>query len=702
MSLWNPFAFDIHGEPAQLGMAPPALRVVGGQASAVQLAAAQFAFAQFCAAARTARVANPRRVGRLPDGSRYEIVVAGPATTMTLWPESGGSGFIAWTAFVDREYLPMWERPIVDFPSISEVLGPEPQEPPPPQPPQTAGVGGSIYEEYVSQVSEPHGTFEVYRRRRKRVTVRATHAGGTLYTGETSGEIVKTANPIGCASESPGGGTVHYPSIPYWAYSTWPSGGGPPVPDTYQETWTPTTFTWQGEFFLNVDVSEIMEVSTSFHGYETSSGFRAYAGPCVDEDDWSIPEFPWASTGLLEAAFSAAEQFNTAEAARYEAEFAAWEIAYGAWRAEHSAWLARKEALENGTGREPYEPVIAMRKQARDQQVAAVAAHLLTGIGDLHLTARLLSFPYNVAYRSEPPAGSGGTATGQTQSIYAGGVVVEERRTTQLLGAQAHTALNGYRLRRDLMPPECLFGWRMDGTIVHAKQFVDNHLPDPLALKPPGLANLYVTFDPGYFAGTRLAPDEAAGLVVDSDAFVRPGARFIIVLFEYRVLDPFTGEHVWTPCPDMVLHDSIWLRSRGGHTDTPRFTGEGGASTTQVRVASIIEQTRTGWQAWSPARTWTAGSFPSDCVADYAALIEQIGEPPNTPTAVVIAEGLPREAQPARLQSGGFYRGATFLWSGDRDAITTAKAQSWQPSAAAAPHAQFIVRALVAARKVAP
>lgn len=86
MSLWNPFTFTRGGAPAQLGATPPALRVVGGPATATQLAAARMAFNRFCGVVRTSPVPNPSEIGSLADGTRYQITVVGLSATMTIWP----------------------------------------------------------------------------------------------------------------------------------------------------------------------------------------------------------------------------------------------------------------------------------------------------------------------------------------------------------------------------------------------------------------------------------------------------------------------------------------------------------------------------------------------------------------------------------------------------------------------------------------
>ncbi|MFZ7321394.1 hypothetical protein ACLSZO_17455, partial [Comamonas jiangduensis] len=67
-ALWSPYAFDVGGQPYALS-APPALRAIGGQLTAVQAAMAQDVFVRFCNAQRYSLVPNPSEIGSLPDGT---------------------------------------------------------------------------------------------------------------------------------------------------------------------------------------------------------------------------------------------------------------------------------------------------------------------------------------------------------------------------------------------------------------------------------------------------------------------------------------------------------------------------------------------------------------------------------------------------------------------------------------------------------
>lgn len=84
MSILNPYAFTPFGQPAAPTVS--ALRAIGAPASVAQLAAARKVFGSFCAQTRLSAAPNQTAIGRLPDGTRYRIVVVGAMTTMTMWP----------------------------------------------------------------------------------------------------------------------------------------------------------------------------------------------------------------------------------------------------------------------------------------------------------------------------------------------------------------------------------------------------------------------------------------------------------------------------------------------------------------------------------------------------------------------------------------------------------------------------------------
>ena len=86
--IYNPYAFGVLGGPAPL-VAPPALRVVSGQATPEQIAMARDVFTRFCSGARLSHVPHPAEIGRLPDGSTYRITDVAGNRVMQLWAVGG-------------------------------------------------------------------------------------------------------------------------------------------------------------------------------------------------------------------------------------------------------------------------------------------------------------------------------------------------------------------------------------------------------------------------------------------------------------------------------------------------------------------------------------------------------------------------------------------------------------------------------------
>lgn len=108
--LWNPFAYSPTGQPLA-PVAPPALRVLGREATGQQKVWAQQAFHAFADRARLSAAVHPKAQGQLPDGSPYEIQVIGALTIMSLWPVGGetaeyaDSGILVIVDGVEQRYL---------------------------------------------------------------------------------------------------------------------------------------------------------------------------------------------------------------------------------------------------------------------------------------------------------------------------------------------------------------------------------------------------------------------------------------------------------------------------------------------------------------------------------------------------------------------------------------------------------------------
>lgn len=662
-NLRNPFVFTPTGQPVPVG-APPLLRVVEGEATAEQRDMAQKVFHRFCERVRLSVVPNPREAGRLPDGSRYEIVVVGTTHTMLLWPVGSGGGgpFIAWTAFFNTAHFPIWDRPIVDFPFDDLPPKPTPPGPEPAFPPLAEAY--SVATTTGLPVTFPtvlHLNVKLYIGWGLLTDEPTLIADGSWVVTEI-GRITDESVDIGyyqhVRTDYYTGGTF-YESV---TVRNFDAGGLTPAPGGY-------------ESYPSIDSSTPIDVVAS----RTSVA------------------------GLYEAAEAAAAAYNAGVISAWEAAHAAWEAASLQYAEDLAEWNALREELL--ALNRPWWPVLNVRKPARTAQVADVKAHLMTGIGDRHLTARILSFPYNVAYRTVPPVGAGGSITHESVTE-----ATQRGFRTTLTSAEPHTVwpifeepsaetYPAHLLRLDFMPPECLFGWTASGEVQSVDRFyADQRAAENFMTAPPGFAGLSVSYPEDYFSYTRVKADSAPGLVVASDAFVPRGSTFTVVFFEYLVLDPRGGEEHWVICPELMQRDSIWIREGGTYVDTPRFTAE--LFTQRVRLAGAVTQTRTGKTTWSEPKITTRSQLGT-WEAEFVCAVPET-TPCRAPSAVVIAGGMDPAANPGRQQSGGFYLDATHLWSGAPDPVRAARARPWDANGATAPQEQFIVRALIAAGRIKP
>lgn len=666
MTLWDAFTRTPTGELLPPAV-PPALRVMGPvQATPQQLVDAQVVFHRFLAMARLSVVPNPTAAGELPDGSRYEISVIGRVKTMLLWPVGGGVAggpFIAWTAFFDTTHFPIWERPIVDFPYDGLPPKPGPPGPEPEYPPLAEAY--SFANTTGLPVTFPgvlHLNVKLY-------------IGWGLLSDEPTlivdGSWVVTE--IGrITNESGSIGYYQHVRTDYYTGST----------------------TYESVTVRNFDSG----------GLDGAPGGGYLSWPSIDSGD-SITVTPSRTSvaGLYEAAQASAAAYNAGAIASWTAAHAAWEAASIQYAIDIAEWNAQlEELLALNT---PYLPVIAARNAARPGQVTAVKSHLFTGIGDRHLTARILSFPYNVAFRTVPPVGSGGSITHEwvvepTQRGYKTTLVNAEPHTIwPIFDAPSAETYPAHQLRRDFMPPECLFGWKVTGEMKNVDRFyAEQRAAENFMVQPTGFASLSVNYPADYFTYTRVTSDPAPGLVVASDAFVPVGSAFTVVFFEYLTLDPRGGEEHWVICPELMQRDSIWIRNGGTYVDTPRFVDE--LFTQRVRLAGAITQRRTGQSTWStPKVTTRAGLTQGNWEADFVIEVPA-ATPCKAPSAVVIASNLSPAAKPSAVQDGGFYLDAAHLWSGGRDALNAARAAPWNADGATAPQEQFIIRALIAAGRI--
>lgn len=683
MTLWNPYARDVLGAPV-LGVAPASLRCEG-VATAAQLAQARMAYQRFCMTARTSRVPNPTEQGTLPDGSRYTITVLGPATYMTLWPVGSKdvAPYVAWTSFVGTSFLPIWDRPRYAFPDdpIPDP-GPEPKYPRAPDPGLSKAVGYGIYIEktprVVGYVQTTTGPMAITNTKSKLEVVLSdiTWENGAAVTTETG------------RTEFPGSRTLT-PTLDH-------DGNFVATRVQWDKFASPGSLTpWE------VEIDGVVWNAYGFIGFGGENFWR-YSVDYIDyfgaDPEYAVDKSPYEYYRAQELAVY---EFNLQVTAAHEAAMKAWRDGYQPWLDNvYAPWAAAYDAWIKGH-HDFYTPALAWRAAARPPQIEAVRAFLLRGISGRHLTARLLSFPFNISYRSTPTSGSGGSVShgAPTSDTWNG------RWPTTLADAQPRTVVPAksffptarvepaHELRRDFMPAGALFCWSASGTYDHVGQNWLYHQGDSYEIQPLDMENISVSYPADYPANVALERSEDSGLVIDADIFVPAKTKLSIVFFEYEVYDPYSRLWVWTPCPEMVLSDSIWVTSHGTYMDDgmleQRFTQ------VQVRAARpwrMVTQVRKDDGSWEPAQDASLSGLDNPAhTREYGGLARH---PELYPTAVVIAENLHAAAAPSKAQATAFPFGAKFLWSGDPVAIGQAATTAWEDSAAEAQQQQFIAQAL--------
>ena len=756
--IYDPFAFDLLGLPKP-AKAPAALRVLGdGSLTDAQLLLAQQAFYRFCETARLSTVPNPVEVGRLSDGTPYKIIDVTGNRVMLVWPqgdEADQERFVAWTSFVDTPFLPIWDRPVIDTDTDSDILGPYPVMPevwPPANVQLVEDLGwfgrrstSLVAVEYGGGTPRPSINVWAWRKSRLRLTVGTyTYSPGsspgsspsasyshqnfdgtisvagadTEYGSEklnvTYSDFVRLTNTAADDNSVADGtnlidldgevwrrnspGTGNYglgdPALPdkllRWChmasgtvtgYAHTISGyaprvdnpGGPSVYYAVDED-GPSELTYGGAILVEVNPGHTLE-------------YAAHV-------DWSR-----AAVDAYDAAQAAASAYNAAANAEYQARY---DAAVAAYNAEVDAWNARKALLDSGGGN-----ILPARVAARSAQVNALRDYIAGGVGDWHLTASLLAFPYNVNYKTAVTGNPSGATLMDTAPVQsgtgrfvvgrqiAGGVRMTESPPSVIdLPAPFDDAgVAAYRLGDKFLPTPELFGWVVNGSFNMVFRPGGDHTHEARDLGGLAFSGL-----PGYSAEDRPTRSNDPGLVVNSDAFVPPGSEFWFVLFEYEVEDVYTKQSIWTPCPNMVLSDSIVFKGTGAGAPYQSLTqtGEEKPATIKVRPWKVMTQKRLAWNSWGAPETMDARAIDASFLAElpYASLAEK---PDSAPTAVVIAKNLPAISMPSAAQTTEFRPGAGYLWEGDHSALAAAIAQPWQTSdmgVALAPKEQFVAMAL--------
>ena len=705
MSLWNPFAFDVLGRPLTQ-KAPPVLRVLSGELTASTHRLAQGAFYRFCESARLSFAPNPVEMGKLADGTPYKIIDVGGQRTMLVWPDGANNAatdrLVSWPSFVSTRFLPLWPRPVIDLPPYEDE-----SYPPPPERP--ADTGTYKYVDVVGMMESDPALTEVPWSFGGSSGVNYTGTQATKAVVNTteytpSGAVVSTAvaaEITGTMAYSVVGDTYKFQRISYsTAYRVY-------NPTTVEGGWARRAVTGLSsnnpQFIDDVGTTgwdEPWEVGAP----EVSCAFDSHGvWVCTPTGGADHKKPHMVEGGLWDAYLSALD----AASAHNAASRAAYEAVTAAWRAAYQAWLDGMPGAPPDIG-EFYTPLVAARASSRAVQIDAVAQWLLNGIGQkAHLNARLLSFPFNIAVTAEAPdagLGGGDGATHFAPTFFTDGTAVWPTILNgctqhEVVPPKPHSGYQGTRdddefeVMRDFLPGGPLYKWRIS---LYYTEFAQAYYRQPLdsfEVRPRdwlgGGSTLSMPSN-DYAEGAPIVKVTGAeSRVIDHDALVPVGTKITVVYLEYEVYDPFSRQWLWTPCPNIMLTDSVLVKNLALYRDDPTLSDrETTAKTRRARVWKIVRQTRTAWTSWSaPAIETPTNPEEFDYVVQ-AANIQKL------PVAAVMAEKL--AAWPSPTQSRQFPFGATYIyrsaansWVGNRPA--------WESDGAGANSLQFVWAALKAA-----
>lgn len=353
-----------------------------------------------------------------------------------------------------------------------------------------------------------------------------------------------------------------------------------------------------------------------------------------------------------------------------DAIYKAWEQAVRDWEIEVNALnRAHEEAVRQWEERKTPHPTITARRAAgRAAQVSATDAWLGAGIGHPHLTARILSLPYNVGFKHS------GVAPPMAGEVSAVAVVdrwskAESRVDFTALSASrgatiGYPVLNGgspddvQKLRMDGWTSASLgdyvafsgsvFGWLANGSIALSNQYSQNHWREPPSVTPQSAGGLVFGIQPEYteFLKSPIVR-AAAGTAINSDRFIPPGTRVITALLEYEVFDVFLGGWAWLQHPMMAEYDAVWIDSLGDHYDP--LDAPPAAPPRAVRVKKAFVQTRRSDGTWMPAEP-----FPHP---PWGRLLAAAAH--EMPSALVVIEYLPAISRPLTGGASQFPHGAS-------------------------------------------
>lgn len=617
MSLLDQNFLEQDGTPVPGRIAAQVVVAEGRTLTAAQHAAVTAEYNQFCTQKRLSLMRSQTRTVTLGDGTIVRMDSMGPSDRVFVDPPVGGSSgsdlFVAYPYFVDLAFAPIFDRPtLVDGAGVN---GPDaPKEPvypgfgTPPTPPS------SIRPEYTLTYSWARDAAE--------------------YSG---GASVTTNFGFSWSGSLPGMSPI-FSRVPH--YFSYIDNSGQRVAIVRLDTnWASaedaaasghgSSFPGGQTYSANINVGEMGGIHYESNASPTLSLVTtAQRSPTPAEQaeaEKFLTDIGDAIKANINDPYAAAVDAYNVALATYNAAAAA---DYAHWLATvYQAWLDALDAASRWGLKAGDTSLVPFRALARPGQLTRLNDWLDTGAADPHLTSRIFTLPYCVAYQIAKPytldpgsfvstLGDSDPVTGEVSTVtYRLGNATREATATDdtittgvssvtLRPLDPFTSATPHVLKNELVDPACLFGYAASGT--YTRQFGSYRggggVPDypPQATVAVGFSAVSAYLDS---LNTGLARTIATGVRPATDTFFPTNTRLTLVQLEWETFDPFTEDWVWMSDINMRRVSPIWLKGIPApyvDNNIPEVQSAG-ISPRTVRIRRIVQQVRQRDGSWTTA-----------------------------------------------------------------------------------------------------
>lgn len=616
----------------------------------------------------------------LPDGSRVRMFSNQGLDTVLVWPvqsdEAPPDWWVAYPAFVDLTYCPVFDREVID---LGGSMGPLPPDEPKfkelaPLPIYVAYSLSIMIEGQITQ-TETHRNISV-------TTSVVRMLGGNVeqlfsVDGSVASDLrigTETALTVLRNSPSPGLLTENSASDPDYVpgkigpkFRPWGASGAPGVRpgegcSSYAETedgsYGPVLISGTHPTYANDDL--YWPPAPTLDGQARPTG----------TPDFSLWNFMLVHNAAMSAAQAAAD-------AEYAALEAAWRSRYNTWlNTTYQRWLDATRGRDGNPTRQKYTPITARRVAGRKKQIEALHKFLDEGPNHPHLAARHLSFPFDIVTRPAAPLSlpdgeieiTGPFSLHPGWGKYLKYELKKASSSTEVPDYVADPAVSvidkggflsvpPHPLGRALAMPSCLYGWQASGTLERKAEYRYWHDQEAAQMAKVedvkfSVASEYSGFLQAGVVSARTSPEQA---VICSDGYVPPGTMITKVRLEYECWDPFTSTWIWTPLTSLTQVDAVWIVSLSSLADVDKVDMPqpvGAVSPRAVRIRGAQQQKRLKNMLWSAPSPVPCKQWSMKALEPHPALQAAF------PADIVIAERLAPTARPSGASSNNYPFGA--------------------------------------------